>query len=191
MNQVTNLTQYKNHTDEQKAGFDFENYKYEVQALRDLDWFNASKSKGTNEERDQKVYRLKIDPDKWYYMENACGFSKDTKGSDLNENTIEFLTILKPATAEEIPKPETLEDRVKAEYGEYDVVMLEFPAEYLLYYDEDCDIHRPHIEAQSMKGFAGYVYLWPSEFNAHYEPVKYISGNYTHPIAFLLSRGKV
>ena len=83
------------------------------------------------------------------------------------------------------PKPEkTLENRVKAEYGDFDVVMLEW---------EDCRgrLLMPdsylHIDAQSMKGFAGYVYL-AHPFTIKPMPVMTDNGM-VQPIAVLFSRG--
>ena len=63
MNQTTNLVQYKNHTEEQKGDFDFENYKYEYQSLQGLQWHSLKGSTADTE----RIYRLVIEEDKWYF----------------------------------------------------------------------------------------------------------------------------
>jgi len=111
MNQVTNLVQWKNLTDDQKAEYDFEGYAYETQGLYDLNWFNASKSKGTDEARNQKVYRLKIEPEKWYMVDEDTGH--------LGENIIgreHRFAHIRPAKTSEIPEQEpSLENKSNAE----------------------------------------------------------------------------
>ena len=111
INQVTNLVQWKNLTDDEKAAFDFENYKYEHQLESETEWIDSSGPFADD------VYRLVIEPDKWYY----CG---DINGCDilLGEDVIVIAdTELRPATkaeiasVSEIPQSETLEDCVKAE----------------------------------------------------------------------------
>jgi len=83
------------------------------------------------------------------------------------------------------PKPESLEDRAKAAYGEYDIVMFEFddrnrwvmPDNYL------------HIDAQSMKDFAGYVYEIEGRFlPANRLPTWAQTGVIVHPIAVLFEK---
>lgn len=59
MNQVTNLIQRKNLTQEQKDEFDFENYKY--------------------------VYRLVIEDDKWYFAHDEVRLGKDWDKDELEE----------------------------------------------------------------------------------------------------------
>ena len=52
------------------------------------------------------------------------------------------------------PEPQKPEDRIEAEYPEFDVIPLEWSGNKLKF---EASINR-HFEAQSMKGFAGYVY---------------------------------
>lgn len=82
------------------------------------------------------------------------------------------------------PKPETLEDRVKDEYPDYEVVMLEWCDDYLCH-----PSGMSHITAQSMKGFAGYVYDCPddptgSTFTMMFPPVR----KNIHPVAILFTK---
>lgn len=52
------------------------------------------------------------------------------------------------------PEPQKPEDRIEAEYPEFDVIPLEWSGNKLKF---EASINR-HFEAQSMIGFAGYVY---------------------------------
>lgn len=79
------------------------------------------------------------------------------------------------------PKP-SLEDRVKAEYSDFDVVLLEWQANILCLAN---GANFEHIAAQSMKGFAGYVYFENDELYLKDEAIF----NGLHPIAALFSRG--
>lgn len=106
INQVTNLIQFKNLSKDEQVGFDFESHKYLYQA--GPNWYDVLISEHPIADY---VYRLVIQPEKFYYWENAAGYSDNQKGEDLNENTIEFLSILRPATSAEIPKPEVPEER--------------------------------------------------------------------------------
>jgi len=189
MNQTTNLIQWKNLTDEQKAGFDFEGYDYEMQC--DLKWFDIRDFEG-----DEVVYRLRIEPDKWYFCEVKTIPNNRTEntiklGEHLTLDFIEACHIVRPATADEIPKPEvlTLEDRVKFEYSGFDVVMLEWiknnPVDILKIYSLG------HFAAQSMRGFAGYVYGEDGGFTGFYTSIKPIDINdngIVQPIAVLFTR---
>ena len=109
MNQVTNLVQWKNLTDDEKAEFDFEGYAYQFQWGED---WSGAKITPINSIDGEHVFRLKIEPEKWYYWE-AIGLSGVTMGKDLNNPSLEG--ILRPAKPSEIPEPETLEDKSKAE----------------------------------------------------------------------------
>jgi len=105
MNQTTNLVQYKNLTDDQKATFDFEGYAYEFQ-LDDKGWkdllvigkesfiYKGSLKSVSGHPYNNTVYRLKIDPEKWYFWE-AIGLSGVTMGKDLNNPNLEG--IIRPA----------------------------------------------------------------------------------------------
>ena len=76
MNQTTNLIQWKNLTDDEKAGFDW-SYKYKFQFNRS--WNNYQPSNPC----DNDVYRLKIEPDKWYYLVHGDGSTEIIIGKDL------------------------------------------------------------------------------------------------------------
>jgi len=187
MNQKTNLTQWKNLTDDEKAAFDFENYSYEHQLESSTKWIDSDGPFSDD------VHRLKIEPEKWYYLISSSDGGEFLQGSELlKDDYINVHPVVRPCQPSEIPKPESLEDRVKAEYGGFEVVMLEWDKRELWTMENHgCfDAAYLHTTAQSMKGFAGYIYLWPSEFYANYEPVKYISGAYTHPIAVLFEKAK-
>lgn len=187
MNQTTNFTQWKNLTDEQKTGFDFVNYEYEHQRSDSTAW--TRKSAKFIEVHDY-VYRLKIQPGKWYYTENS---EMDEEGAvitgDITGNLAGYYT-LRPATAAEIPKPKNLEDRVKAEYADFDVVMLEWTdnaapdVNYLQIKtgDEEFELH---TAAQSMRGFFYYIYFQDEEFYTRDSP----SYNGLQPIAALFNKG--
>lgn len=152
MNQATNLIQWKNLTEEQKADFDFENYKYEIQrGVSFGTWMPCSPS-------DDLVYRLKIEPDKWYYFEHEpTGETGVTIGSKIGKPSVH--EILRPARKDEIPKQETLEDKIKAKWPNKEVVMLEYYDDVLCFSSGKMNMCA-HLEAQSMKGFSGYVYAF-------------------------------
>ena len=68
MNQVTNLVQFKNLTDDEKAAFDFEGYDYECQmSAKDDSSFYIQDPSYEEIPHNALVYRLKIEPEKWYY----------------------------------------------------------------------------------------------------------------------------
>jgi hypothetical protein len=106
MNQVNNLIQYKNFTDKQKDAHDWA-YQYEFQAYGDaITWQVCSKNTGRATPRidGERVYRLKIEDDKWYYIEHMDGDKGVWQAKDLGEEPEEYFT-LRPATAAEVPKP--------------------------------------------------------------------------------------
>lgn len=101
MNQTNNLIQWKNLTDEQKAGFDFPGYKYERQL--DLDWTSSERKADA---LSGGVYRLVIEPDKWYYCEGTTDKPEVLKGLDLTTfNQVRNVPVIRPAKHSEIPKP--------------------------------------------------------------------------------------
>jgi len=55
-----------------------------------------------------------------------------------------------------IKPAQTLKERIEAEYGDYDVVMLEWICNHLSISDKN--VTWSHMQAQSMKGFYKYVY---------------------------------
>jgi len=112
MNQATNLIQWKNLTDEQKAEFDFEEYRYEMQYTSKSKGFEPA-PKNADAVVNHRVYRLKIEPDKWYYWMQFTGrYSSQSDivlGKDLKGH-LESYDELRPATPEEIPiQPEIKE----------------------------------------------------------------------------------
>ncbi len=186
MNQTTNLTQWKNLTDDEKAAFDFEDYAYEFQSGHSIEWEEYTiallRKLGANIDL---VYRLKIEPEKWYYWSSIQG-----KGVVLGSEIIysHVFDLLRPAKESEIPKQElSLEDRVEAEYGGYEVVMLEWEGDFWCM----CSNGTLHTNAQSMKGFYKYVYFEDSEFYALREPTtRNMTGKTIHPIAALFEKAK-
>lgn len=188
MNQATNLIQYKNHSDEQKADFDFKNYQYQVQLPNSIKWQDEQEGYF----RYDRVYRLKIEPDKYY----ACGYDDAIfKGSYLSEVDISEYSTLRPAKSSEIPKTEkTLEDRIEEEWPDYKVVMLlwwkghnepdrlRIPIGNSACYD--------HIEAPSYKGFYFYVYEKDNGLLRYSTPTKNWNGKTVHPVAVLFEEGE-
>ena len=162
MNQATNLIQWRNLTDEQKAEFDFENYKYQFQS--EYEWTSSTAIRGESAGYDL-VYRLVIEDDKWYfYREDSgmkVGFEGVDKGKNLDLSPEEYRT-LRPARPDfEIPQPEkTLEQKIQEKWPDKEVVMLQESTCYkhnreALFFGESDNYH---VVAQSMKGFYKYVY---------------------------------
>jgi len=117
-------------------------------------------------------------PNKWTMSAHAAG-----SGQAHTRTTGEFFIIRKTT-------PATLLDRIKAEYGEYEVVKLGF--------DEPCadglrmlcciDLKSKvsHVLCQSMKGFYRYVYeREDGSFFYSGSPTYSIGGVTIHPIAAL------
>jgi len=114
MNQTRNLIQWKNLTNEEAAGFDFENYKYEFQ--HGLDWILKTNIDLpiNGDSTNQCVYRLVIELDKFYYTDDGIDSPSVDLGSNLikwdikgsNEFTFKKSTVVRPAKPSEIPKPE-------------------------------------------------------------------------------------
>jgi hypothetical protein len=177
VNQAINLIQWKNLTEEQQADFDFENYKYEGQYGGGDTTFQEMPN--NIRPSAQGVYRLNIEPDKWYFIRQG-DFLRDLLnlnkglcilGKDLlnhKDVLVSDLDEIRPARLDEIPKQETLEDRIKAEWPDKEVVMLEpqgFGNLLSVAIPESINngTYKPHFYAQSMKGFARYVYQRPDE----------------------------
>jgi hypothetical protein len=194
MNQVTNTTQYKNIPEEEQAGFDFEGYRYEIQ--NSFNGVAFSSPSLAVVPFPNGVYRLAIQPDKYYYIEWPCDEPEIRSGNDIMaELAIDNATLVRPATEAELPepKPETLEDRVKAEYPDYDVVMLEWGK------GEDSDLllmvsskrsDWVHVMAQGMKGFYRYAYFEDGRFSTYIGPSDVKTGQTVLPIAALFARGE-
>jgi len=86
-------------------------------------------------------------------------------------------------------KPVTLQSRIEAEFEGYEVVMLEDDRDILMLYRFGHEFK--HIEAQSMKGFAGYIYNCGKHVIQHFQPI-FESGTKQlhHPVAVLFERGE-
>jgi len=100
MNQTNpHFTQWKNLTPEQQADHDFKNYAYEYQnAVKG--W---SAKDETRPENAHIVYRLKIEPEKFYYVEESEDeVWKILKGSEISP--INTWPVLRPAKPSEIPE---------------------------------------------------------------------------------------
>lgn len=85
------------------------------------------------------------------------------------------------------PEPQKPEDRIEAEYPEFDVIPLEWSGNKLKF---EASINR-HFEAQSMKGFAGYVYEDADAdkgFMVCLHPTIYTEDDVTTPIAVLFTK---
>ncbi|MCP4988594.1 MAG: hypothetical protein GY928_21840 [Colwellia sp.] len=156
MNQVTNLIQWKNLTEDQKAEFDFENYKYEKQVA--YNW-EVMPNKFTAC-MDDAVYRLVIEDDKWYtYFSEKFSEKYTVKGSEFTNP--DGAICLRPAKPDEIPQQEkTLEQKIQEKWPDKEVVMLT-PENGVLRIVKKIggfEYDRPHIFAQSVKGYHKYVY---------------------------------
>ena len=177
MNQVTNVTQFKNLSEEDQKDHNFYGgYSYSKQRTGDSTDFGeaiqGSKPFGTD------VYRLVIEPAKWYMtqVEEDESPALDS-GKSLSEFNLNLYHTVRPAREDEIPKVTELplEGMIQQEYPGRRVMMLEWktsmwslPSGYI------------HSDAVSVKGFAGFVYiikgllkvsslpLWP---NTHLKPV--------------------
>ena len=184
MNQTTNLIQWKNHTQEVQAEHDFEGYKYEVQAGENLGWMKGSVASAYSD----WVYRLVIEPDKWYYCHHEpLGEVHVIQGSKVGP--VEDMQILRPAKPNEVPQPKTLEDRIKAKYSGLDVEMLGYcKVNGWLGLGEEDGAREAHIFAQSMKDFQGYVYDFEEGFKTNSTPIW--PNTFMQPKAVLFSRGE-
>ena len=185
MNQATNLIQWKNLTEEQKADFDFKDCKYEQQ-LDDGSWITIEPWGAFG----NIVYRLKIEPEKWYYFECQGQSHMVTGKLIVNQEDAE---ILRPARKDEIPKQETLEDKIKAKWPDKEVAMLEWAKvpsiekELLQMFG-----HINHSAASSMKGFYRYVYENKNGIYIDRQPTGYCdeTTNATMPVAVLFEGGE-
>ena len=194
MNQVTNLIQWKNLTEEQKADFDFENYKYKAQTANgweDYSSFTYLSSDSVVTQREQLVFRLFIEEDKWYFCEGV--YKKPILGKDLYcEDFNVFSENLRPAKPHEIPvKEKTLPERIQEKWPDKEVVMLEFDANDCLQFASGHYLGQIHCTAQSMKGFFRYVYEYgDGELTLFHEPLDVLDDKTIQPIAVLFEAKK-
>lgn len=178
MNQVTNLVQWKNLTQEQKKDFDFEDYKYEYQGEHNWWLPHAGICKF------ERIYRLVIEDDKWYtgFINGELVTCLGSCFDGLNPE------ILRPAKPDEIPQQEkTLEQKIQEKWYGKEVVMLE-PENGMLRIVKTvgaCEYDSPHVFAQSMKGFYKYVYDLGGELIADRKPTGDAGNKTIHPVAVL------
>jgi len=167
MNQITNKVPYGLLSKEEQAQFSGEAKNRGMYELyRSCGW---SESITDMDFVIDGVYRLIIKDDEWYWVDDGDVWAGAVLGESLRPEAIECYDILRPATLAEIqaakPKVESLEDRVKADYGDYEVVMLTVKkGTGWLSYDFSGMNRVCHITAQSNPGFQGYVYE-----DGHYE----------------------
>tara|TARA_R110002020_G_scaffold407668_4_gene617633 strand:+ start:301 stop:858 length:558 start_codon:yes stop_codon:yes gene_type:complete len=180
MNQTINLIQWKNHTPEVKDEHDFKNYKYDYQCEHGTGWQYLDE----DDVFEDCVYRLVIEKDKWYYTEDYEGFQCQKLGSEINP---EDYTMLRPAKPSEIPKPESLEDRIKAKYSGYEVAMCKPVTWHDVYFVgfKRGEKSWSTFEAQGMKGFQGYVYECEDGLKENVLPVICNGNKYIQPKAVL------
>ena len=190
MNQATNLIQWKNLTQEQKDEFDFENYKYKMQDyIISNNWLSARDNCPSR----QAVYRLVIEPEKWYWCKWPDGCEYPALGKSFINEIENCLGVL-PAKEHEKPKPEkTLEQKIKEDtvkWPDNEVRMLKEREG-----SGDLVINIAglplHINAQSMKGFAGYVYYHSeNDWVVSKKPTKYWRNKTIQPVAVLFEKVK-
>lgn len=154
MNQVTNLIQWKNLTQEQKDEFDFD-YEYHYQGEREntVSWWipHAGLCKI------ERVYRLVIEDDKWYWIEDDNG-EQACLGEFINQKDITKALILRPARPDEIPQQErTLEQKIQDKWPDKEVELLKWHSKHGSK-RRWVGSFGLHTKAQSIEGFAGYVY---------------------------------
>lgn len=189
MNQATNLIQWKNLTDKQKAQFDFgrpELYMSQ-RSCGKVEWrdykFDQSKEE-IEEVYLEHVNRLKILPDEWYWFK-WDSLEKAVQGSYIlvgSYHTDQQCKVLRPARPEEIPKPEqTLLERIEAAYPDTRPERLVWEPYLCLQGGQQ------HIEAQSMVNFAGYVYL-AHPFTVKPMPITTDSNGMVFPVAVLWTK---
>ncbi len=195
MNQVTNLIQWKNHTDEQKKDFDFENYRYTVQTPTNTKFFGFHQKQRPVSITDfGSVYRLVIEDDKWYtYFSEKFSEKYTVKGSEFTNP--DRAICLRPAKPDEIPQDErTLERKIEDQWPDKEVVMLTPENGMLLIVKtiEECELDSPHVNAQSIKGYAGYVYdlsvFIGGDIVMRNHPSATINGSILQPVAVLFER---
>jgi len=192
MNQVTNKIPYGLLTEEEqvqfcgkaKAGGMYEVFYGGNEVFSEGKWGPAKGSYFS----DSVAYRLIIKDDEWYYFESGC-VTRVWEGVEITSRGIDNMQVLRPATAEEIeaakPKELTLEEKIKAKYPDYEVVILKWDELFLR-----CDGY-VHVSAQSMKGFQGYVYIHSeNDWLVSNKPTKSSRNKYIQPVAVLFERDK-
>lgn len=189
MNQVNNLIQWKNLTQEQKDEFDFENYSYEVQKIGSIEtgWFY----KQTAQTFGKDVYRLVIEPERWYAVTGPYDHTFLSPGTEITLFYGSYNSI-RPARPDEIPvaKEKTLEQKIQEKWPDKEVVILSSENGMLRIVKtiEECEYNSPHIFAKSMKGFYKYVYEQDNDLIASLKTLKSWKGKTLQPVAVLFER---
>ena len=203
MNQLHNTTPYGLMTEKEKLHFCGAAKLSGLYQLyyKNKQWDGCA---NTNSFVDSNVYRLVIKADAWYYVKLAnVDNGSFHLGSKLRNDIhlIDFVDEIHAANPVDIknikPKELSLEDRVKAEYGEYEVVMTKEVQHKDVYarkpylsfegFSHIAGIQPEHTCAQSMKGFYRYVYTCPKGkiFNDMRPLYPYHESNNLQPIAVL------
>lgn len=193
MNQITNKIPFGLLSEEQQAQFSGEAKRRGLYEMWADDWVLSKRDSAWSK---SSVYRLVIKDDEWYYIKHLA--VEVIQGNKINFSKDSSITTLRPATPKEIeaakPKELTLEEKVKAKYPDYEVVMLKW--------DEiPVGVHRlflpykkcffGHTEAQSMKGFYKYVYLVDVGLSTFSRPtMQWAKDETLQPIAVLFERDK-
>ena len=99
INFCNNRSQFKNWELEERKAAIFEGYEWEVQRLNSIKWIKWHPSLGLDTER---VYRLAIEDDKWYWIEDDGG-EQACLGEFINKKDIGDASVLRPAKPEEVP----------------------------------------------------------------------------------------
>ncbi len=194
MNQVTNLIQWKNLTEEQKADFYTKNYKYKAQTANgweDYGSFTYLSSDSAVTQKEGLVFRLFIEEDKWYMMGVTDDEPYPRLGSDYEP--LEVYGIFRPCKPHEIPKTKekTLQERIQDKWPDKEVVMLEFDANDCLQFASGHYLGQIHCTAQSMKGFFRYVYeCGDGELTLFHEPLDVLDDKTIQPVAALFEAQK-
>ena len=137
MNQTNpHFTQWKNLTKEQKDEYDFEGYRYNYQAGSGIwqPFIPQFAGKRLVSPEGQYVYRLVIEPDKYYYVSCSAinkGVPFTSEGLSLEHYLI--YDILRPARISEIPKPK----RSFKDGAYYPVIYLDGEQDIARYFDEE------------------------------------------------------
>ena len=190
MNQVTNKTPFGLLTRDEESQLSLKGLENGLYSrFRDAKWQDVIDICFESD----SVYRLKIMPDEWYYIETVS-LEESLQSAVYKGRVIDICTnikTLRPAKPSEIPKPEpSLLERIQEKWPDKEVVMLEW--------DEHCDdvfmlnmkykdCHWHHITAQSMKGFQGYVYF-AHPFTVKPMPSMTDNRGYVQPIAVLFTK---
>jgi hypothetical protein len=105
MNQATNRIQFIFIDSETRKDFDINRYNYEVYNTSVHQWIKFNGAGFAS----MSVYRLVIEPEKWYYWENKASINAVYLGEEIladYTDELESYTTLRPAKESEIPRTE-------------------------------------------------------------------------------------